>query len=631
MDFPTLASRAAEFDQLSENDDTNVQEKTTALFTELLASDTGHDTEDLAVVARFIQGNVFPGWNQTELDVGPKFLYEAIARCAGENVTSADVEEKVGFIGEIGDVAASYDFGGQQNLMAFSNTAEDSLRVTEIARELERLAETQGSGSHKQKVDMLFGLLNRCSPQEAKYLSRLVLGEMNLGVTDDTVRKSLADVLDVSLESIEIGLQVSNDYHEVIETAQSDGQSGLETMTLELGRPIQPMLAEPGTIRDSIRDWEQVAVEIKHDGARAQVHYDGEDTVRIFSRNMDDVTSALPDVVQYVKKNVDVPVILDGEIVALDADGNTRPFQNVLRRFRQQENVQALRNKVPVTYFPFDCLYHDGDELLGDPLTQRYEELWKVYPHEYVSKQRKYSSTDGVAEFESDALEDDYEGIMVKNAESMYKPGQRGPDWRKIKPDVETVEVAITGAEWSEDRRSKVMTSFLVGVRTERGFKTVGKVERGISDNDMEMLTEKLKPYIRSETGKAIDIQPAVAMEVGYEEIQESPKYTSQYALRYPRYIGLREDKDVDTVDSLDRVKKLAKLHAEGKPTEDVDDDEGNSRESVHVGSTDSESVEIVEMGDEDVNVVERDESEAQEQEEDEDDDDDSTDQIYTG
>lgn len=628
MEFSIFVSRADEINHLNDDDTSLLQEHTVSLFEEILESEDDSGTETLAAVARFIQGDVFPGWNQTKLDVGPKFVYEAIARCAGENITADDVEEKVGFVGDVGDVAASYEFGDQQNLLAFSNDNNATLSITEIGDELYRLAQTSGEGSQKQKSDILFGLLNRCSPDEARYLTRLVLSEMHLGITEKIVFDSLASMLDVSSSSIQIAMQVTNDYQEVIDIALEGGDAALQTVTVELGRPIQPMLAETGDIRGSVEAGNQVAVEIKHDGARAQIHYDGGDRIRIYSRNMEDVTQALPDVVQYVKQNIDTPVILDGEVVAVDENGVRQPFQNVLRRFRQQGDVHALRNQFPVQYHPFDCLYYDGEGLLEEPLVERYGELWKVYPHERVPKQRRYSSTDGIADFESEALKEGYEGIIVKQADSTYHPGERAAAWKKVKPDVETLDVAITGGEWVSDSQDRVLDSFLVGVQTDRGFKTVGNIASGVSDEELERLTSMLKPYIRSETGNAIDIQPSIVVEVGYEEIQESPKYTSQYALRYPRFIGVREDKDVGNTDSLARVRDLAEQHATS--TEDEDEE---SRERVKAPGEESDSVKVVDMGDEDVKVVDREDSEAaaEDDDDDDDDDDDSSERIYAG
>lgn len=630
MDFPTFASRAGDIAQASKDNSTDVQAETTAFFSEILSADTETPEEDLAIVARFIQGDIFPGWNQTKLSVGPKFVYESIARCAAENTTADDVEEKVAFLGDISDVAASYDFSGQQNLLSFGESVEDTLTVAEIARELERLAEHNGSGSHDRRVNILFGLLNRCSPNEARYLVQIVLGELHSGVTEETVKQSLADVLDVSPEAIEFALQVTNDYQEVIETAQDGGVGALQNLAIDLGRPIQPMLAEPGTIRSSAREWDKVAAEVKHDGARAQIHYDGEDAVRIFSRNMDDVTNALPDVVRYVTENVDKPVILDGEVVAVDDDGTPQPFQNVLRRFRQQEDVLALSKKYPVRYVAFDCLYYDDEELLDKSLTERYEQLWKAYPHDRVTNRRRYTSTKSIAEFESDMLEKGHEGIMLKNAASTYNAGERGPNWRKVKPDVETLELAITGAEWNDDTEPRMMDSFLVSGQTEDGFKTVGNVEAGMSEEILRMLTERLEPYIRSETGIALDIQPVVVIEVGYETIERSPKYTSQFALRYPRFIGLREDQNIDDVSTLSRIEELTDKYAKESQSGNGDEEGEDSKETLAIGNSESDSVRIIELGDDDVNIVEREDSRATQQDDD-DDDDESDDRIFAG
>ncbi len=246
---------------------------------------------DLPTLARFVQGRVFPAYESRTLDIGPRLCYEAIARAAGQNISADDVEERLADMGEIGAVAASYDLGGQQGLAAFGagGSGSDALTVAELDTKLRDLAAVDGSGSQGTKVDILFGLFSRCSPAEASYLARLVLSEMRIGVGEGTVRDAVAAAFDVPVEAVERAVQVSNDYGMVAEVARDEGESGLATVTLEIGRPVQAMLAQAGTVAGALEDWDRAAVEWKYDGARVQVHFDGEDA-RLFSRNMEEVT-----------------------------------------------------------------------------------------------------------------------------------------------------------------------------------------------------------------------------------------------------------------------------------------------------------------------------------------------------
>jgi len=559
MEFADFADRAATIE--AESADTEI----VTHVTDLLAT----AGEDLPTVARFVQGRVFPAHDSTTLDIGPSLCYEAIARAAGRNVTAADVEARVAELGDVGEVAASYDLGGQQGLGAFTGDQQEGLTVSEGADDLYELAAVEGSGSQDTKLDVLFGLFNRVGPEEARYLARLVLSEMRIGVGEGTVRDATAAAFDVPVDAVERAVQVTNDYGLVAEVACDEGQEGLEQLRLEVGRPVQAMLAQAGSVTEALEDWGEAAVEWKYDGARVQVHYDpagidegdtheGNSCVRLFSRNMADVTAPLPEVVEFVEDTLDVPAILDGEVVAVDDDGSPLPFQEILRRFRRKHDVAKAREEVAVEFHAFDCLHAEGDDLLEAPLTERHERLRAILSGS-VSELWVSADADEIADIESEALADGHEGIMLKNPESTYSPGRRGKNWLKRKPDVETLDLVITGAEWGEGRRAEFLGTFELSVRDGPDeFETIGKVATGITDEELAELTALLEPHVRSEDGKDVRIEPAVVFEVGYEEIQPSPRYSSGYALRFPRFLGVREDKSPADADSLERVERLA-------------------------------------------------------------------------
>ncbi len=582
MEFAEFARRAREIEAASA--DTEI----IGLVTDLLVA----AGEDLPVVARFVQGRVFPGYESTKLDVGPTTCYEAIARAAGRNVGADDVEARLADVGEIGEVAAGYDLGGQTGLGAFTGGGDaggsGDLTVGEVDEELRRLAAAEGEGSQSTKVDALFGLFSRADPDEARYLARLVLSEMRIGVGGGTVRDAIAAAFDVPVDPVERALQVSNDYGTVAETAREEGTEGLAATSLEVGRPVRAMLAQAGTVTEALAEWGEAAVETKLDGARVQVHHDG-DEVRAFSRNMEDVTDALPEVVEFAREHLAAPAILDGEVVAVDDDGDPLPFQAVLRRFRRKHDVAKAREDVAVEFHAFDCLHADGEDLLDAPLTDRRERLEAVLDAG-ISRVTITDDADAIEAIESEALAAGHEGIMLKDPASTYTPGRRGKNWLKRKPDVETLDLVVTGAEWGEGRRATLLGTFLLSVRVEgdaghggdrrqddtggdrpdeghrdEGFgaggeryRTIGKVATGITDEKLEELTALLEPHVRSEDGRTVEIEPAVVFEVGYEEIQRSPTYESGYALRFPRFVGVRHDKDPDDADTRSRVESLA-------------------------------------------------------------------------
>jgi DNA ligase-1 len=547
MEFRTLAGRFAEIEA------TDADLEIRAEVADLL-----RDASELSTVVRFLLGRVFPAHDSRTLDVGPQLCYEAIARAAGRNISAADVEDRLAAHGDVGEVAASYDLGGQQGLGAFTDGDSDALRVAGLDATLRELAAASGDGSQETKLDLLFGLFNRCDPVEARYLARLVLSEMRIGVGEGTVRDAIADAFEVPVASVERALQVSNDYSLVAERARDGGTAALDGMTLEVGRPVQAMLAQTGTVTDALDDWGEVAVEWKFDGARVQAHYDG-DEVRLFSRNMEDVTAPLPEVVDALSAALDAPAILDGEVVAVDGTGDPRPFQAVLRRFRRKHDVAKAREDVELEFHAFDCLHADGEDLLERPLVGRHDRLAALLEgEELVSRLRLSDEPEEVASIEQEALEAGHEGIMLKNPESAYTPGNRGQNWLKRKPDVETLDCVVTGAEWGEGRRANLLGTFELSVRDgDGGFESIGKVATGITDEELEELTDLLEPHVRTETGTAVDIEPAVVFEVGYEEIQSSPTYGSGYALRFPRFLGVRDDKNPGDADSRERVERL--------------------------------------------------------------------------
>ncbi|MDL5363719.1 ATP-dependent DNA ligase LigA [Halalkalicoccus sp. NIPERK01] len=551
MEFSEFAARAREIE------DESADLETVSLVADLLRD----ANDDLAVLARFVQGRVFPAYDSTTLDIGPSLCYGALARAAGPNVGPEDVEERLADVGEIGAVAASYDLGGQRGLAAFGEGSAD-LTVREVDSELRALAAAAGSGSEDRKLDLLFGLFNRCSPEEARYLARLVLSEMRIGVGEGTVRDAIVEAFDVPEEPVERALQVSNDYGRVAEVARDGGADGLAGLTLEVGRPVQAMLAQSGAVADVLEEWGEVGVEWKYDGARIQLHHDPTGEVRAFSRNMEEITDALPEVVEFADERLDAPAILDGEVVAVDGNGAPLPFQEVLRRFRRKHDVAAAREAVAVRPVFFDCLHADGEDLLDDPLVERHDRLIEQLGDgdeaaEGLSRLWITDDPDEIAAIEADALEAGHEGVMLKKPDSAYSPGRRGRNWRKRKPDVETLDLVVTGAEWGEGRRAQFLGTFELSVRSEGGFETIGKVATGVSDEDLADLTDLLEPHVLAERGQAVELRPAVVFEVGYEEIQRSPTYGSGYALRFPRFLAVRSDKPIEEAASLADVRRL--------------------------------------------------------------------------
>ena len=558
MEFATFAEYAQEIE--AEAGDLETIQQVAALF----------DTADeaLSTVVRFVQGRVFPAWSSRTLDIGPSLCYTAIARAAGPNVSVDDIESQLAADGEIGTVAESFEFGTQQGLAAFTADPQTGLTISDVDRELRAIAAADGSGSQDKKVDRLFGLFRQCSPLEARYLARLVLGEMRIGVGEGTVRDAIVEAFDQPAETVGRALQVTNDYGEVAVVAcdesagRSEDTGGLDALELEVGRPVQSMLAQAGTAAEALDSWGRAAAEPKFDGARVQIHVAepaGEE-ISIYSRNMDEVTNGLPEIVDFVAAHTTERCIIDGEVLAVDEAGDPLAFQHVLRRFRRKHDIEQLREEVELRLHAFDCLLAGDKRLLDVPFVERHNHLQRVLDdHDAVAELLVTDDPDEIADFETASLAAGHEGIMLKNPESSYTPGERGKHWLKRKPDVETVDLVVTGAEWGEGRRASFLGTFLLSVRDSAAdsYRTIGKVATGITDEQLAALTDLLEPQIAAESGQTVDIQPSVVFEVGYEEIQPSPTYSSGYALRFPRFIAVRSEKSPADAETLERIERL--------------------------------------------------------------------------
>lgn len=292
-----------------------------------------------------------------------------------------------------------------------------------------------------------------------------------------------------------------------------------------------------------------------------QIHSkDGE--VRAFTRRLEDVTEQFPDVAEFVEEHVDADeFIIDAEVIAYDPeDGSTIPFQELSRRVKRKYDIQEMREKIPVEVRPFDLLYHENSRI-ENPYHERFSELEDLIgeeKHELRLADREVTGDEErVSEMQQRALQEGHEGIMMKNLDARYKPGSRVGYMVKLKPVMETLDLAIIGAKWSEGRRSGWLGRLKLGVRDEDSgeYRQIGKMATGLTDEQLEKITQKLEPLITREQGRDVEVKPEVIVEVEYEEIQQSPTYSSGYALRFPRMKQFREDKE--EADSLERVERL--------------------------------------------------------------------------
>ncbi|MDF1558130.1 MAG: ATP-dependent DNA ligase [ANME-2 cluster archaeon] len=521
------------------------------------------DDDELEIVSRFIMGLVFPVWSPLQLGIGPSLLYTSVSKASG-----LPVKEVINLVRETGDVGlAARDAltaaQKAQSTFAVFNEEEPLLSVKDVFNRLTDIANTSGKGSQAARVRHLQFLFSMVSPVEAVYLARLTIEELRIGVGEGIVRDAIATAFNVPKDAVERAYMMTNDLGMVAMKAKQAGQDGLAELDIKLGRPIKMMLAQVSQgISAVASEMGSVAVEWKFDGARVQIHKDG-DTVSIYSRRLEDVTGSLPDIVDMVREGVSADsAVLDGEAVVMGQDGNPGVFQQILKRFRRKYDVDTMKGEIPLQLFLFDVVYLNGESLFNRTLVQRRARLVEcVTPSDTmkVASQFVTSEVQAIEDIYKQALDAGHEGVMLKNPESLYSPGKRGKHWLKVKPLMETLDLTVLGGEWGEGRRANFIGSYHMGcIEHDTGaFLSIGRMGTGITDEMLEELTARFKELIVVESGKELEFVPQVVFEVAFEEIQKSPTYDSGFALRFPRLVRLRDDKSADEADTLERIEQL--------------------------------------------------------------------------
>jgi len=501
--------------------------------------------EELPVFVRFIMGRIFPDWSPQKLGIGPNLLYEAVGYVAG--VKKEAVIDRINRSGDVGRVVE--EFLTKKSQVSFSH---QDLELVDVYNKLIAISARGGATSQKEKLRTVKLLLGDATPLEGRYLSRIMLEELRIGVGEGTVREAIAKAFSVDPALVEHAMQAINDLGEVAQRAKT-GEDALKDVRITPFHPLRMMLAQQGAIADMLQEHGEVAAEFKYDGSRFQFHK-AEGKKRMYSRRLEDVTAALPDVIALLDSATTHDVILDGEVIAIK-DGRPMPFQSVLRRFRRRHDIAEAKEAIRMVPNVFDILYLDGETLIDLPFSERRKRLESVV-QEFVAPQVVSGDQTVIEKTYNDALAAGHEGIMIKVRDSPYTPGQRGKNWIKIKPEVDTLDLAVIGAEWGEGKRAHVFGSFLVACQDQGKLVPLSRVATGFSDDQLAEVYELLKDTVISRSGKEVQFEPELVFEVGYAELQVSPTYAAGFALRFPRFIRLRDDKDTTEIETLDSIKE---------------------------------------------------------------------------
>lgn len=502
--------------------------------------------EELPVFVRFIMGRIFPDWSPEKIGIGPNLIYDAVAYVIGDGRNT--VIRKINAGGDAGRAIEGLLLKKEQTSF-FSET----LDLLEVYNDFIYISGVEGGSSQKEKLKVLKKIFANAKPIEARYITRLILGELRIGIGEGNIRDAVAKAFDVPAAAVEHAFQASNDLGEVAMLARQ-GVGALGDVKVDIFRPVKMMLARQGTIAAMLEEEGVLAAEYKYDGTRFQFHKKGNEC-RIYSRKLEEVTNAIPDVAKMLLESTTHDAILDGEVIAIDEEtGRPLPFQYVLRRFRRKHDVEGHMQKIKLVPNIFDIICIDGRTLIDEPFSERRKILTESVTR-FVAPQIVSDDIETIEAFYRSALADGHEGIMIKSRCAHYTPGVRGKEWVKIKPAVDTMDLAVIGAEWGEGKRAKHFGSFLLACRDELGeLIPLSKVATGISDEMLDILYDMLKDIVISESKNTVTFEPDTVFEVGYAEIQKSPTYEAGYALRFPRFIRLRDDKSVEEIETLQSI-----------------------------------------------------------------------------
>lgn len=517
-----------------------------------------NDPEITYDITLLLQGKIFPPWSEKEMGISTQLIIKALSKLLGENTTV--IENKLASVGDMGEITEQLVADNKQ--VTFFKVP---LTVAKVISNLRKTEEITGSKSQNKKLNYLLELYTSAEPIEAKYITRTITERLRIGVGEGTLVDAIAKAYDIDKQIIDRAYMLSNDLGEVAKRATESVES-VQSLTIQPGKPIRPMLAQlsPG-IKESIDEMKEVISETKYDGIRVQIHhFDG--TTKIFTRRLENVTNALPEVVEYVEDAIaDEDFIVEGEVIATK-DGKPISFQYILQRVKRKYDIDKMVDEVPLKLFLFDVLYY-AKPTAEEPLEERrklLEEIVTESDHVELSTMRTVTPENytDAEELFNWSIEAGHEGIMFKDKTSPYSPGKRGKAMLKYKPIRETLDCVITGGIYGKGKRAKFFGSYLLSLYDEDSgeYKTLVHAATGMDDEMLASMTERMQEYIISTSEQTVVFKPAVILEVAYSEIVESNEYESGYSLRFPAIKRVRDDIGLDQVDTIAKLHQMLEL-----------------------------------------------------------------------
>lgn len=552
---PTSAEAAAlleSFAEVAERVASTTKKLEKAAFVGAYLKELG-DT-DLARAARYFAGHQFAQNDARTTNVGGSIISTALSEATGFSQQElAPIYVRLGDAGETAHEA----------VVAAKRLHDPTITLFETESIITRLSETRGI---KNKTRLLVAVLSQATPLEAKYLIKLLAGDLRIGIREGLVEDAISRAFERPLANVARVNMLLGDLGETAVRARSDD---LQDVNMRLFHPIKFMLATPAAdLADIARTMpDQFFVEDKFDGIRAQAHIK-EGRVAIYSRTMDEITHRFPELLAPLSA-LDVDAVIDGEVVPARGD-QILPFSELQKRLGRKTIGAELLREVPVILVAYDLLFTRGRVLTDESLEERRKLLEEMIPMNgavRVSLAKRFNSVAVLDQEFDDARARGNEGLMIKSPASFYKPGRRGREWLKLKRAIATLDVVVTAVEVGHGKRRKLLSDYTFAVRRSESddeLLNIGKAYSGLTDAELAVMTEWFTEHTIKEFGhgRVRLVQPEIVIEVTFDRVQESKRHKSGYALRFPRILRLRPDKKASEVDTLETVQKLVAANA---------------------------------------------------------------------
>jgi DNA ligase-1 len=480
----------------------------------------------------------------------------AVAQCL-RRAEPADVPVVVAYLsGELRQRRTGVGWASLRDLPA--PAAEPTLTVAEVDDTLETVAGLSGAGSQRERARLVTGLFARATDVEHRLLRGLLTGELRQGALEGIMLDAVAQAAGVPPADVRRAAMLRGAVGPVAQAALASGVPGLEQFRLQVGRPVQPMLASPGDdVEAALQRLGTGALEWKLDGVRIQVHRDGDD-VAVFTRSLDEVTERVPEVVADVLALPVRTLVLDGEAIALGPDGRPRPFQETGSRIGSRVDVAAARATAPLSTYAFDVLHLDGEDVLARPGRDRFAALAAAVPERLRVPRIVTADPQAATAFLHGALAHGHEGVVAKSLEAPYEAGRRGAGWLKVKPR-HTLDLVVLAAEWGHGRRRGWLSNLHLGARDPAtgGFVMLGKTFKGMTDEMLTWQTRRLQEIAVASSDWVVHVRPELVVEVAFDGVQTSPRYPAGMALRFARVLRHRPDKSAAEADTVETVRAI--------------------------------------------------------------------------